>query len=208
MFPPIPRSSSIQQRESLGRSMSSTDDSPFTSVEHLLDYFSSYISFKRLCFGTGECLWCFTEEERRSAHESPWSHFYQTCVRCTLKYITYRMKNASPLPSPLLKSMALARVLTYPRLPYYLARFINNLWAVGPLGPNILLLFLLMFTSFYCWINKYQYRPPFCTSYSSHACTHCSLTFIYRWESPSITESRMDSRRSSSISLVSILRRT
>ncbi|PVG01315.1 hypothetical protein CPB86DRAFT_97231 [Serendipita vermifera] len=73
----------------------------------------------------------------------------------------YRMRNPSPPSYVYTKFAAMARLLTYPRLPYYLARFVNHLWAVGPLGPNIMLFLLFVFTSFYCWINKYYYRPPF-----------------------------------------------
>lgn len=74
------------------------------------------------------------------------------------------MRAGPKLSSFHLKVMAISRALTYPRLPYPIARFINYLWAVGPLGPNILLFILLIFTSFYCWINEWHYRPPFCKS--------------------------------------------
>lgn len=59
------------------------------------------------------------------------------------------------------KIFALARLSTYPRLPYGVAHAVNYVWAVGPLGPNILLFLGLLYASLYCWANPYLFRPPF-----------------------------------------------
>ncbi|KIM23350.1 hypothetical protein M408DRAFT_77606 [Serendipita vermifera MAFF 305830] len=64
----------------------------------------------------------------------------------------------SPLKS---RIIATARLLTYPRLPYSSARVLNYVWAIGPLGPNIILFIGLLFVSMYCWVNSYYYRLPF-----------------------------------------------
>ncbi|KAG9052245.1 hypothetical protein FS842_010248 [Serendipita sp. 407] len=70
-----------------------------------------------------------------------------------------RLNGGAPVfPS---KLTALLRLLTYPRLPYPIAKIVNYVWTIGPLGPNILLFIALLYTSLYCWVNEYYYRPPF-----------------------------------------------
>ncbi|PVF99996.1 hypothetical protein CPB86DRAFT_256586 [Serendipita vermifera] len=76
-------------------------------------------------------------------------------------FYVFRMRSNSP-SSPLhSKLISFLRVLTYPRLPYPVARIVNPIWTVGPLGPNILLFIVLVFISMYCWVNEYFYRSPF-----------------------------------------------
>lgn len=59
------------------------------------------------------------------------------------------------------KLVALLRVCSYPRLPYSIARIVNVVWTIGPLGPNIMLFIALLFTSLYCWVARHYYSTPF-----------------------------------------------
>ncbi|KIM21864.1 hypothetical protein M408DRAFT_18293 [Serendipita vermifera MAFF 305830] len=72
-----------------------------------------------------------------------------------------KMRNNSPTPTFKSKIIATARLLSYPRLPYPTARIVNYLWAVGPLGPNILLFIGFLYFNLYCWVNPWYYRLPF-----------------------------------------------
>ncbi|KAG8830618.1 hypothetical protein FRC17_004625 [Serendipita sp. 399] len=76
------------------------------------------------------------------------------------------------------KLIALLRLLTYPRLPYPIAKIVNVVWTIGPLGPNILLFIALVYTNLWCWVNEYYYRPPFCISHDKLQMFHQGVSFL------------------------------
>lgn len=54
--------------------------------------------------------------------------------------------------------LAVSRWISYPRIRS--VPFIHHIWTLGPLGPNVLILLGLVFTSCLEWINKYYFFPP------------------------------------------------
>ncbi|RXK35856.1 hypothetical protein M231_06862 [Tremella mesenterica] len=71
----------------------------------------------------------------------------------TSKLLTGRLGNVKT------RILAVARILTYPQLPY--SNRLVLIWTFGPLGPNLLLAGGLVLVSLLTWINKYYYYAPF-----------------------------------------------
>ncbi|KAK0459862.1 uncharacterized protein EV420DRAFT_294365 [Desarmillaria tabescens] len=59
------------------------------------------------------------------------------------------------------KSYALFRLLTYPRIPISVNRFISPWYTAGNQGQTLLLAAGFLFTTLYCFADTYYYRPPF-----------------------------------------------
>ncbi|KAK0228685.1 ferric reductase NAD binding domain-containing protein [Armillaria fumosa] len=59
------------------------------------------------------------------------------------------------------KFYAFFRLLTYPRIPISVNRFISPWYTAGNQGQTLLLAAGFLFTTLYCFADTYYYRPPF-----------------------------------------------